>query len=198
MCHALAPAGHLHAAQDDALQESWAHVSKKQKGRERFEQTAVTAGGLFKASSKLELFIVFQLSLLVHRKTDASHSQAPCFSHAPSAKPTGRVHKQGGRHVASCLWLLWASDRTLSIPHTSLASLAGYQASSQHALCFSYAVRTAAASAHKQGREARACQRFGSNSERGALMTVLGSKPGLPEAEQLGTLTTRLPFIFQH
>ncbi|KAM9637585.1 synapsin-3 isoform 1-T1 [Morphnus guianensis] len=92
-----------------------------------------------------------KLSLHVHRKTDASHSRAPCSSQAPSAK------------------------------------LAGYQAGSQRAACFSCAVGTAAASAHKQGTEAGACERFGSNSVRGAWMTELGSEPGIPEPEQLTT-----------
>lgn len=137
-----------------------------------------------------------KLSLHVHRKTDASHS--PRSSQAPSAKLTGMVGKWGSRDIASCLWLFWAGDITLSIPHTSLASLPGYQASSQHAVCFSCVVGTAAASVHNQGTEAGACKHLGSNSVHGAWMTMLGSEPGLPEPEQADALTTRLPFIFQH
>ena len=136
-----------------------------------------------------------ELSLHVHRKTDASHSRAPCSSQALSAKPTGRAHS---RDIASCLCMLWAGDRTLSTPHTSLASLPGYQGGSQHAARFSCAVGTAAAPAHKQGTEARPCKCFGSNSVHGARMRELGSKPGLPEPEQVGALTTRSPFTFQH
>lgn len=139
-----------------------------------------------------------KLSLHVHRKTDASHSWAPRLSQAPSAKPAGRVHKQGSKDIASCLWLLWAGGIILSIPNTYLASLPGYQAGLQHAACFSCAVATAAASAHKQGTEAGSCKRFGSNSVHGAWMTELGSEPGLPEPEQVGALTTKLPLIFQH
>lgn len=123
-----------------------------------------------------------RLSLHVHRKTDASHSRAPCSSQAPSAEPTGRVHKRGSRDIASCLWLLWAGDRTLSIPHTSLASSPGYRAGSQHAACFSCAVGAAATSARKQGAEAGACKRFRSNSVHGEWMTELGSEPGSPGA----------------
>lgn len=139
-----------------------------------------------------------KLSLHVHRKTDASHSWAPCSSQARSAKLAGRVHNRGSRDSASCLRLLWAGNLTLSVPHISLASLPGYQAGSQRAACFSRAVGTAAASAHKQGTEAGACERFGSNSARGAWTRELGREPGIPEPEQVGALTTRLPFIFQH
>nr|XP_009912810.1 PREDICTED: synapsin-3-like [Haliaeetus albicilla] len=64
---------------------------------------------------------------------------------------------------------------------------AGYQAGSQRAACFSRAVGTAAASTHKQGTESGACERFGSNSVRGAWMRELGSEPGIPEPEQLTT-----------
>lgn len=42
----------------------------------------------------------------VHRKTDASHSRAPCSSQALSAKPAGRVHSRDSRDTASCLWPL--------------------------------------------------------------------------------------------
>lgn len=84
------------------------------------------------------------------------HAQAGSLSNI-----IGREQKKGQqRHCF--LPLLWAGDRALSIPHTSLASLPGYQAGSQRAVCFSCSVGTAAASAPKQGTEARACKHFGS------------------------------------
>lgn len=120
------------------------------------------------------------------------HAQAGSLSNI-----IGREQKKGQqRHCF--LPLLWAGDRALSIPHTSLASLPGYQAGSQRAVCFSCSVGTAAASAPKQGTEARACKHFGSNRVHGAGMRDLGSEPHLPEPGQVGAATTRLPFIIQH
>lgn len=176
-------------------QESWAHVSKKQRERERFEQSIVIAGGFFQASSKLGLFIGSQTFSACTQENRCFPLPGPMLE---PAKPAGRVHKQGSRDIASCLWLLWAGDTTLSTPHTSLASLPGYQTGSQRAACFSCAVGTAAASAHKPGTGAGACKRFGSNGVHGAWTTELGSEPGLSEPEQVGALTTRLLFIFQH
>lgn len=86
-----------------------------------------------------------------------------------------------------------------AIPHyLSRAFLCPLARGSQLVACFSCAVGTATACAPKQGAEARPCKRFGSNNVHGARMTKLGSKPGLPEPEQVGALTAGLPFISQH
>lgn len=76
-----------------------------------------------------------KLSSHVHRKTDASHSRAPCSSQAPSAKPAGRVHSWDSRDTASCLWPLWACDTALSIPCISLPPCQGLAACGLLFLC---------------------------------------------------------------
>lgn len=159
-------------------------------------QHVVIASGIFQTNSKLGLFTGSQTFFACIQENRCFPLLGPMPEQAASATSQAGDKKQGNRDIASCLCLLWAGNRALSILHTSLASLPGYQAGSQHAVCFSCSVGTAAASAPKQGTEARACKHFGSNRTHGARMRELGSEPHLPEPEQVGAPTTRLPFIF--
>lgn len=135
-----------------------------------------------------------KLSLHVYRKTDASHSQAPCPSRLPQ-----QHHRQGTKTRAAETLL---PSFELAIEHYLSCTLLGPPCQgirrAHSTVCFSCAAGAAAASSPKQGTEAGACKGFGSNGGHGAGMRELGSEPHLPEPEQVGAPITRLPFIFQH